>query len=161
MRCPAERTVGGKEVFLMKPAGRERDIEIAKLKGLNPKTVQQLIDEKIFASHMINSTTDIWIFVKHPVIYNRKYWIFCPHYSTNRNDAWELWDELRKKKITLNFSEAKNDKESILIVWLKSGKTIPSIRENTLIIIGKDFADCVSQAWIKWKENQTTRCVIK
>jgi hypothetical protein len=87
--------------------GRERDIEIAKLKGLSGQ--------------------------KHP--------IKVKNWSTNRNDAWELWDELRNEFSHCMHYSIESNVDYIEIAGMDTIK-------------GKDFADCVSQAWIKWKESK-------
>ena len=68
-------------------------------------------------------------------------------WSTNRTN-WELWDEL-----DMNFTH---------IIFRKNGLlNTPNkyIIECVFVAIeiavnGKDFADCVSQAWIQWKRQQ-------
>lgn len=74
-----------------------------------------------------------------------KYKGFTEDWSTNRNKAWELWDELDEKCFQIFFS--KSDKGYCLDVLFRS-----KIEGGHIQSHGKDFADCVSQAWITWKE---------
>lgn len=110
----------------MKP-GRERDIEIAKLKrlivhycawGLGIWECYDEIDEDGSSGFMSK----------------------LPEWSTDRNAAWELFDELPAPM----FKEYPKGDDRICQLRIGSN----------LIVYGKDFADCVSQVWIIWKENE-------
>ncbi len=99
----------------MKPVGREKDIEIAHLKRpFRYKEGDYFLDGK-------------------PLL----------HWSTNRNDAWELWDELPPIK------EYRQNGGYHEVMFLCGKDAL-----TNHIFKGKDFADCVSQAWITWKESK-------
>jgi hypothetical protein len=93
--------------------GRERDIEIAKLKGLSGQ--------------------------KHPI--KVKKW------STSRNDAWELWDELPKPKYYRELSDLEIETGS-------TDFTCVITFDGKVFFQGTSFADCVSQVWIEYMENK-------
>ena len=99
----------------IKPVGRGRDIQIAKAKGFD-----SYIDKDIACTTLRKS--------------NGKQCIRIQPWSTNRNDAWELWDELPKAK----FYEERC--EGSYVITLKN-----------IVVVGKDFVDCVSKAWLAWK----------
>jgi len=73
-----------------------------------------------------------------------------PCWSTDRNDAWELWDELPKGKFYAEVGFAC----SIGIYYLSN--KLEDIREwlPTYIIEGFSFADVVSKIWIEWKKGE-------
>jgi hypothetical protein len=116
----------------MKPAGRERDIEIAKLKGWKPYYAEGIFLDGIRVvdvrgtKQIIDAKTISW--------------------STDRNAAWELWDEIKVDKF---YQEAFMDGKIIgCVVMLQIDGEFSCYGQ------GKDFADCVSQAWITWKEGK-------
>lgn len=91
--------------------GRKRDIQIAKLKGYN---VLQ------YGAMYTNLPME-----KSDTCRTRKYW------STSRNDAWELWDELPV-----------NWKHIVMYEW-------------GLVDFDSDkFAPAVSNCWITWRLNE-------
>lgn len=111
----------------MKAAGRERDIEIAKLKGYVFFKWYDLkvrsYDNKRYA--YANEHKDSIVTIK--------------HWSTKRHFAWELWDELPKIKGFQEFKDFRTYPCSIIV-------------EELDWIGGEDFADCVSQAYIIWRQ---------
>ena len=106
----------------MKPVGLERNIEIAKLKGNVRQHPRFCIPIIIPKGEKVHDEAP-------------RNWKPVSEWSTNRNDAWELWDELPKAR----FYEERCDGSYVVII-------------KDIVTIGKDFADCVSQAWIKWKQ---------
>lgn len=117
----------------MKPAGRERDIEIAELRDYKIGSTSQ--GSVITSKGIISKTGE--------AIWGRKNgWpITCKHWSTNRDHAWELWDDMTKDGSYLKYEQENDD---LHYVSFKGGNKIS----------GKDFADCVSQAWLIWKNKK-------
>ena len=104
----------------MKPAGRERDKQVGILKGFKV-------------------THPEWHGIYPHEAKNIKEW------STNRNTAWELWDELKNKFHKATYMETSYGQGHHIYLT-------DCCEFNIKIKEGKDFADCVSQAWIQWKE---------
>lgn len=114
----------------MKPAGKERDIEIEKLKGYSKEV----------------PAPDSWACNSKIALEREDGDLLCPlcltkSYSTSWNDAKELWDELPFDK---RYFENQNEDHEITYAVKILGE----------FIYGKDFPDAVSQAWIKWKERE-------
>jgi hypothetical protein len=120
----------------MKATGRERDIEIAKLKGWKPYYAEGIFLDGIRVvdvrgtKQITDAKTISW--------------------STDRNAVWELWDEIYDKTYSLPQHATKQyiyyaDGIHEVKIYMKNNKIIH--------IKGKDFADCVSQAWITWMES--------
>ena len=107
----------------MKPVGRERNEYIAKLLGWTRFVPNSNLHWKDSDGNIVKDGID-W------------------QPSTNRNDTWELWDELVK---------AYPD-TGIFFYQDEMNCSIETDMSNDLNVKGKDFADCVSQAWITWKE---------
>lgn len=115
----------------MKPAGRERNIEVAMLKNIN--------------TGIGNCQRHKWNRMV-PVSCNvcgmdYKDMLSIKRWSTDRNAAGELWDELPLKKEYTEYEGYGG--ETVCLVEICYGR-----------FYGKDFADCVSQAWITWKEDK-------
>ena len=108
----------------MKPAGRERDIEIAKLKGI------KVNEDDFFLS--------------------------IPYWSTNRNDAWELEKEMINDGLVLTITIEKIPVNKYLVLLTLSyphkTKSIISMLQVIDESLDKAVADCVSQAYIIWKQ---------
>lgn len=71
-----------------------------------------------------------------------------PYWSTNRNDAWELWDELPRDK---TYQERFNI--HFIVIHLN--------RLEFIALSGISFSDVVSQAWLEWKQKWRKRCQVK
>ena len=121
----------------IKQVGIERNIQIAELKGL---CMHDWKAEDDYFPNGVRSSFH-WECIKcNKTDYSRaRPHTGIKHWSTNRNDAWELWDELPNEY--LQYTED-NGKYSISFYWKGNNR-----------IVGKDFADCVSSAWITWKGN--------
>lgn len=113
----------------MKLVGRERDYQISELKGYKPG-YGNLAGIRRHCHFKPSSGSD-------PL----------PRWSTNRNDAWELWDELKRNLNKVNYTYYKHQTLEEITILIVPGK-------KSLTFYGKDFADCVSQAWIAWKESK-------
>lgn len=100
--------------------GKERDKIIANMKGLKWNTTIILSDH--FTDYPHN-----------------------PSWSTSRNEAWELWDEMKAATPILNYQIF--DSNHVV-------NNAHSIDNQTMTISeeGNSFADVVSKAWIRWKE---------
>lgn len=132
----------------MKLAGRERDIEIAGLKGIkkisqSSERYETGLDQSDYFLYYIPSGKP-W----------RTHTIdakLLPHWSTDRDSAWELLKELHEAErldvgtIEIEFNEHWLNLES---KW-KGWKFASSVSKHGL---DGAFADCVSQAWIKFME---------
>lgn len=102
----------------MKPVGRERDKEIAELKGYTP-----YLGVRKYKRHR----TEKWFMrLNNPEDTQRRFNL--PDYSTSWNDAKELWDELSKKKqvnllismaIRLTNDNKFNFPDAVSQVWIK------------------------------------------
>ena len=132
-------------------AGRDRDKLIAKLKGIKP----------VYACYADNFAGDEYcvlnedkpfdcrICEREKIIdkFKCKEWKqrpeneWLPQWSTDRNDAWELWEELPAPK---RYYFHVNDKHEI------------SYQNNMEIkwvyFLGDSFPDAVSKAWIERKQ---------
>jgi hypothetical protein len=66
----------------------------------------------------------------------------CKNWSTNRNDAWELWDEMKEnlRQVELIYAPA----NFICVLYSYEWKSI--------YFDGKDEADAISGAYIKYME---------
>ena len=132
------------------PAGRERNLLIAEMKGITP----------VFACYVDNIGGDNYCVLddekpwdcticEREGITNKevcKQWKqrfeseWLPEYSTSRNDAWELWDELPISK-----HYGINDLGEHLVTWYQD--------TTQKTISGTSFAEAVSKAWIEYKES--------
>lgn len=122
----------------MKPAGRERDKEIAKLKGWSEEVIPP----------------DYWHCDSKIALKREDGDLLCPDccltsWSTIRNDSWELWDELPYIK---QFTMWETNKGCVISIYKSLGNY--SKRKLFLHSDGKDFPDAVSQAWTKWMESK-------
>lgn len=113
----------------MKPAGPERNIEIAKLMGftISERFYKEENRIRIYCGKLLPIEINGKVFSG----YKRNKWFCLPPYSTDRNAAWELFDELPiefKMRIVAKWSEYK----------YQSGQ----------------FANIVSDVWIPWKEGK-------
>ena len=109
---------------------RARDKEIAELKGLKP--YKAFHDDYVY-NHMIHDEYESYEVPK-----------YIPHWSTDRNDAWELWDELPDEKSYFQNMDYHR---------IEIRKVTYSM--NLSIFEGTSFADAVSKAWIEWKKQKT------
>lgn len=120
----------------MVEAGRERDKQIAKLKGMVAKTGKELVSDKTFAEWTLENLADVLHIQDKD---DNRRWRYCSHWSTSWNDAKELWDELPFDK---RYYENQNEDYSITYAVKVLGE----------FSYGKDFPDVVSRAWIKYFE---------
>ena len=123
-----------KDSIIPPPPGKDRDLYIAYLKGIKKAYIDPEISEtnlyvipsnKPYRTHSIDATC-------------------LPTWSTDRYNAWSLWDEIIKNDYLLIFYEGNDDKKVTLRM------------ENDFmekIIGGESFSDCVTQAWIWFKIN--------
>ena len=122
----------------MKPVGIERDLVIGSMKGyvISKRFYKEENRCRIYCGKLILQLDVSGGYKKHK-------WFQLPRYSTDRNDAWELWDELPTGKAI------KERVDGTYRLYFYD----PDAYE-VLIAAGKDFADCVSQAWLNWKETK-------
>lgn len=118
--------------------GRERDTAIAKLKGI--KKISQS-SEKFEEGR---DQSDYFMYY----IPSGKPWRthaidarLLPFWSTDRKDAWELWDELCKAyPMGMLYSFTAPDQH-----------TVETDMSNEIVAKGTSFPDCVTKAWLIWK----------
>lgn len=135
------------------PAGRERNRLIAKTKGIEPA----------FACYADNVSGDDYCVWDTSEPYNCLYasrgikkeeckcWCerpegeYIPEWSTDRNDAWELWGELPEPK--------RYDQLGIEhIIYAGFSQDYMGIKDCLIYEIkGNSFADAVSKAWLEFK----------
>ena len=143
-------------------AGRERDKLIAELKGIEP-VYACYADDPAGDGYCVldNNNPFNCLICEREEITNKfecKEWAIRPDYewiplwSTSRNDAWELWDEL-----PLDRMYRENLIEGVLryIVSVNWKHDNPeSLYKPALIIVDDSFPDAVSKTWIIWKQSQ-------
>ncbi len=129
-----ENSERGRILMKIAPVGRKRDIQIAKLKFQKPVRViicgvehwQLLREHETFGEQGVAKTR------RHKLPYCST---MPDGYPTK--DTWELWNELPTDKIYFEYEDGGC-----------------ALRYKCFTVTGKDFADCVSQAWIIWKEGK-------
>ena len=110
------------------PIGPERNIQIAKLKGYKH------IHNNAYMGKNINASM-----------------LFFPHWSTNRNDAWELEKEMVDDGVGIQLRYGRHISNGEYYVHLAFNGKMFTVTRKTL---DEAIADCVSQAWITWKEGK-------
>lgn len=116
---------------------REKDKRIAKLKGW--------YFWKILPGEYYRDGKSREIFTQHPddpIGREIKQLEDFPHWSTNRNDALELWDEFPTENGYHKYHWQMYEKHVIVIAY--NGSDV--IRKE-----GTSFADAVSKTWEQWK----------
>ena len=123
-----------KDSIIPPPPGKDRDLYIAYLKGIK----KAYIDPEI-------SETNLYVIPSNKPYRTHSIDAAClPTWSTDRYNAWSLWDDMRKNGYMLTFME--DDGDESVIVFSRDG-----FRQES--IMGINFADCISQAWIWFKIN--------
>ncbi len=104
-------------------AGIERDVVIARLKGCQTK--------------IVGSGATLLLRKRH-----------TPAWSTDRNAAWELWDEIESSPdiIGIDYQSNKPGFGTCAVSFSYAKEKF-----STNVFFGKSFSDVVSQAWIAWK----------
>jgi hypothetical protein len=129
----------------MKPAGRERDIEIRILKDIRPHINGECKDPNNI--HSIDPEWNLEI-CSHCV---NKSW------STNRNDAWELEKEFIEDGFEYHLWVEKTGEynyRATILVHKGNSYPFPILRGELQTTPEEAIADCVSQAWLKRKESK-------
>jgi hypothetical protein len=124
----------------MIPVGRERDKRIAELLGYTFKDFSAYTKDEAHEPLYMLFKKD-----------KPKAWM--PDYSTNRNDAWELWDIMKENGARVRLVINAIDSNGVFII-------IESIRYQSVYFgvfrdvsyTGKDEADAISGAFIKYME---------
>jgi hypothetical protein len=108
---------------------RSRDVEIAKLKSWH--TIRPLsVGLKGWSEDGYN---------------------FLPEWSTDRNAAWELLNEMLETGYIVEIKLVKRKDENFYAVHFRGVCIAITSSKGT---IDRAFADCISQAWIKWMEGK-------
>lgn len=132
----------------MKPVGRERDIEIAKLKE---SLFYLKVD--IFKNRQVRCEKPPF-----PGAIPYTNMGIVPYWSTDRNAAWELEKEIINDGYVLIITYEKIPISRYIVLLTISNphntKTVVHMLQTVNEDLNKAIADCVSQAWIIWKESK-------